>query len=119
MRLAAFLLVVSTVLACGKSASGELAADRIPPGTGWQCWTGRCDRICRGMPGAETADGRHPEPVCERPKTAFCTTYRLSKEPHWECFPDRTSCEANQRHYLSEATAGDHYADVSPCTELP
>jgi hypothetical protein len=65
------------------------------------------------------ADGTAPEPVCERPKTAFCKTFALRGEPMWECSPTRIACEANQKHYRSEAAAGRDYASVSPCIELP
>jgi hypothetical protein len=96
--------------------TAPFAADRIPAGS-WQCWMGRCDRRCNGMPGAAMVDGAHPEPVCARPKVAFCTTYTLQKDPHWECFPERVSCEANQRHYAAEAGSGRDYSAVSACTE--
>jgi hypothetical protein len=114
------LLVGLGCSACGKrDGSAPFAAERIPAGAGWRCWTGHCARTCQGMPGALMADGTAPEPVCERPKTAFCTTFALHKAPMWECFPSRTACEANQKHYQSEAAHGRDYASVSPCTELP
>ena len=95
------------------------AGDRIPAGPGWQCSSGHCFRTCMGLPGAMMADGRAPEPTCARPEHAYCTTFTSSKAAQWECFPERVTCEANQRHYASEAQAGRDFSAVSPCTELP
>ncbi len=97
--------------------------ERIPPGAGWSCWTGRCHRSCQGLPGPPDASGVAPEPVCATPLTAHCITYevgeRFEREPEWACFDSRAACEATQRSYLRQAQAGEGYAAVSPCTERP
>lgn len=108
----------SSLVAC-RRPTGPFRDERIPKGSGWQCWTGRCDRVCRGLPGPPDDTGFAPEPACARPRAAFCTTYELHREPHWECFDTQVSCEANQRHYVAEAREGRDYAAVSRCTELP
>lgn len=111
---------------CGcRSPTGSFRAERVPKGTGWQCWMGRCDRVCLGLPGPPDSTGFTPEPTCSQPKSAFCVTYdmgtthQLDREPHWECFDTRQSCEGNQRRYVEEARQRRDYASVSPCTELP
>jgi hypothetical protein len=123
LRLATLLVVVALVAAgCRKTeaaaATAPFAAERVPAGTGWQCSGGHCSRTCMGRPGAEMADGAHSEPTCSRPAHAYCTTYTASKLAQWECFPERVSCEANQRHYASEAAKGVDFSLVSPCTEV-
>jgi hypothetical protein len=124
LRLVSLSLILLSFVAC-RRPTASLRAERIPKGTGWHCWTGRCDRVCRGLPGPPDGTGFAPKPVCADPKTAFCITYdmgtkyQLELEPHWECFDTRVSCEANQRHYVADAKQGRDYWAVSPCTELP
>lgn len=118
VKLFALLGVLSLLSAC-RRPTGPFRDERVPKGAGWHCWTGRCDRVCRGLPGPPDSTGIAPEPACAQPKTAFCTTYELHREPHWECFDTQVSCEANQRHYEAEAKQGRDYSSVSRCTELP
>ena len=123
-RLLALSCLLLLVCACRRSTD-SFRDERIPRGSGWQCSMGRCDRTCIGLPGPPDSTGFAPEPACSKPKTAFCVTYdmggtfQLEREPHWECFDTRESCEGNQRHYVAEARGGRDYAGVSPCTELP
>lgn len=71
------------------------------------------------MPGPPDDHGFAPEPSCNRLPRAFCTTFSLGVDAHWECFETRESCQGNQRHYEAEAKRGGDYSAVAPCTEIP
>lgn len=74
IRLIALSCLLLPLSAC-RRPTGSFKAERIPKGSAWHCWMGRCDRACRGVPGPADATGFAPEPVCAKPKTAFCITY--------------------------------------------